>query len=402
MRAKAAEAVVAIGFAEALSAPEVAWSLVDAGFSVMAFSRRGHRAALRHSRHAKVFEITAPEQDFAAALDELGAVLDRYSHEIDGQSVLLPLDDASVWLCSRLRPASRWILAGPSGSCAELALDKRKQLELAAAAGFSVPPTAASPEKLLDRAVGYPLILRPAHAVMVCDGRLRKGRNWICSDDEELRRAQTALTTAEELLVQPFLEGTGEGVFGLATDNGVSAWSSHRRLRMMNPHGSGSSACISQAVPDDVKASVEAFVGSFGWRGMFMVELLRTEDGRTWFVEFNGRAWGSMALARRQSLEYPAWNIRLALDPHFVPVVQVDGMDGLVCRNLGREMMHLLFVLRGPQSRAVQKWPSFLRTLIELFRFNRQTSFYNWRGEEWRVFISDCWYTVRDQVFKRH
>ena len=29
--------VVAIGFAEALSAPEVTWSLVDAGFKVIAF-----------------------------------------------------------------------------------------------------------------------------------------------------------------------------------------------------------------------------------------------------------------------------------------------------------------------------------------------------------------------------
>ena len=39
--------VVTIGFAEALSAPEVTWSLVDAGFKVIAFSRRGRRGALR-------------------------------------------------------------------------------------------------------------------------------------------------------------------------------------------------------------------------------------------------------------------------------------------------------------------------------------------------------------------
>lgn len=34
-------AVVAIGLAESLSATEVAWSLVDAGFKVFAFSRKG-------------------------------------------------------------------------------------------------------------------------------------------------------------------------------------------------------------------------------------------------------------------------------------------------------------------------------------------------------------------------
>ena len=37
-----------------------------------------------------------------------------------------------------------------------------------------------------------------------------------------------------------------------------------------------------------------------------MTDLLRTEDERLWFVEFNGRAWGSMGLSRRQALKYPA------------------------------------------------------------------------------------------------
>ena len=63
--------VVAIGFAEALSAPEVTWSLADAGFKVIAFSRKGRRGALRHSHHVAIFEITAPEKDCAAALAEL-------------------------------------------------------------------------------------------------------------------------------------------------------------------------------------------------------------------------------------------------------------------------------------------------------------------------------------------
>jgi hypothetical protein len=49
--------VVAIGFAEALSAPEVIWSLVDAGFKVIAFSRKGRRAALRQSHHVAIFEL---------------------------------------------------------------------------------------------------------------------------------------------------------------------------------------------------------------------------------------------------------------------------------------------------------------------------------------------------------
>jgi len=53
------------------------------------------------------------------------------------QSVLLLLDDASLWLCSHVQPASRWILAGASAHCTELAIDKRKQIQAATAAGLS-------------------------------------------------------------------------------------------------------------------------------------------------------------------------------------------------------------------------------------------------------------------------
>jgi len=393
--------LVAIGFAEALSAPEVAWSLVDAGYSVIAFARRGRGAALRYSRYVEVFEISAPEKGCAAALSELAAVLDS-QHAGRAELVLLPLDDASLWLCNRVRPTSRWILAGASGRGAELAIDKRKQIEAATAAGFRVPLTsfAATADELVAGVRNYPVIVRPAYAVAVREGQMHTGRNWICSDKSELHRAQSAWNGRDLLMVQPFLQGTGQGVFGLATNQGVAAWSAHRRLRMMNPHGSGSSACISQKVPDELKESIATFVKSCGWRGMFMVELLRTMDGRSWFIEFNGRAWGSMALSRRQSLEYPAWTVKQALEPKFVPTSGVESKAGFICRNLGRELMHVLFVLRGPQSHAIRNWPPFWRTLIAIVQHHRNSSFYNWRKEDWRVFVSDCWYTVRDQVLK--
>lgn len=393
--------LVVIGFAEALAAPEVLWSLVDAGYDVLAFARKDRHTALRHSRHVTIHDITAPERDCSAALAELNAFLKSSFDSMHAHHVLLPLDDVAVWLCSQIPASSGWVIAGARGSCAELALNKRLQIEAARAAGFNVPPTSivSNVDELAARPRQFPVILRPADAVSVHENGLRKGRNWICSDEAELKVAQSTWKGNGALLAQPFLEGTGEGVFGVATGNGIVAWSSHRRLRMMNPHGSGSSGCVSQAVPAEAKAPVAALIQSSGWRGLFMVELLRTQDGRLWFVEFNGRAWGSMALARRQSLEYPAWTVKLALDQS-LPSTVPPTTEGIVCRNLGRELMHVLFVLRGPQSRAVRVWPSFWETLAGVFRFNRKGSFYNWRKDDWRVFLDDCWYTIRDQILK--
>ena len=56
-----ARMTILVGFAEALSGPEVVWSLADEGFRVMAFARRGHRSALCHSRYVTVHEVTPPE-----------------------------------------------------------------------------------------------------------------------------------------------------------------------------------------------------------------------------------------------------------------------------------------------------------------------------------------------------
>lgn len=200
--------------------------------------------------------------------------------------------------------------------------------------------------------------------------------------------------------MQPFLCGTGEGIFGFATAHGIEAWSAHRRLRMMNPHGSGSSACASQPVPEKLKGPVERMVRDAGWRGLFMIELLRDDSGQHWFVEFNGRPWGSTALSRRQGLEYPAWNVKLALDSHWRLPQSSRAGSAMVCRNLGREIMHLLFVLRGRNSPAIKNWPSFWRSAMGVLSIRMRDSFYNFRRDDLKVFVSDCYYTVRDQVIK--
>lgn len=395
--------IVVVAFADALAAPEVVWSLIDAGFAVVGVTRRGTPAALSHSCLVPVREIPPPESDVdlahRALVDLLAEIRGRGACE---RHVLLPMDDTAVWLCSRAAREADWIFAGPSANDAlVLALDKRRQVTLAGDAGFEVPNTvvATSADDLRSLPFGFPLILRPAEAVRLAGRQISKGRNWICSDRDELDAASHAWAGDGSMLVQPYIDGTGEGVFGLMTDRGVLGWSAHRRLRMMNPHGSGSSACISRAVDEDVKGPITKFLQSAGWRGLFMVEMLRGADGRLHFVEFNGRAWGSMALARRMGLEYPAWTVRQALGEAGSPAVPA-AREGVVCRNVGRELMHLLFVLRGRRSRAMRRWPSFWSALRDVLR-PQPGSFYNWRRDDWRVFASDCYYTISRNVAKR-
>lgn len=393
--------IVCIGFAEAISAPEVVWSLADSGFQVVAFARKGRRSALRHSRYVRVTEITPPESDFAATLSELQGLLVSCQSD-SSEVVVFPLDDSALWLCSRLENRTGWVLAGPHASTAELALDKWIQVLKAKEAGLQVPETqlARTANDVLAQRRTLPVVLKSANAVFVRDGRLQKGRNWICADSGELDQALSQWDGKFPLLVQPFISGTGEGIFGLATSDGVRAWSAHRRIRMMNPHGSGSSACVSQSVSPELKEPVEKFIRQAEWRGLFMVEFLRGQDATAWFVELNGRTWGSTALSRKQGLEYPAWAARLALHTEAALSVPDEVGNQVICRNVGRELMHLLFVLRGPRSSAIKEWPRFWRTLADVMKIGKEDSLYNWRRDDRRVFWSDCWYTISANVFK--
>jgi predicted ATP-grasp superfamily ATP-dependent carboligase len=202
------------------------------------------------------------------------------------------------------------------------------------------------------------------------------------------------------MLLQQYVCGVGEGLFGLAADDGVLGWSAHRRLRMMNPQGSGSSACTSRDVDDGLKASGERFIALSGWRGLFMIELLRDESGKVWFMELNGRAWGSMALARRLGFEYPAWAVKKIFNPGAQIVLPRSNPQPLVCRHLGRELVHLLFVMRGPKSRALARWPSRWSAVRQFLSFAREERWYNWRANDRKVFFSDAIGTVKGQIFK--
>jgi hypothetical protein len=398
-------ATILVGFAEALSAPETVWSLLDGGFHVIAFARKGRSSALRHSRHIVCHEICAPESDLQTSLSDLRALMGSLQAKSGREPLMFfPLDDKAVWLEDKLGPIEHWIMAGPTGAQAELALNKCVQTRMAREAGFNVPETAQvrTSREVLDfaRQVSFPIILKAADCVPEYQGRVYTCRKWICANQGELERAILEWGERVPLLAQKFITGVGEGVFGLATAEGVRAWSGHYRVRMMNPQGSGSSACASQAVPQDLRSIGETFLRKAGWRGLFMIESLRDDSGKLWFVELNGRPWGSMTLCRRQGLEYPAWHAELALNEQSQAGLNAPQTSKIVCRHAGREFMHVLFVLKGAKSNALTKWPSFWRTIWDVLKFHKTDGLYNWRSDDPNVFIADVYSTIHDNVFK--
>jgi hypothetical protein len=386
---------VLIGFADALAAPEAADSLLGADLQVAAFQRRGGRSPLRRRRDVSLHGIVAPEDDAAAAVGELLELVARL-----GAVALMPLDDGALWLCDRAAARAGVPVVGPTGAQAELALNKALQIGAASEAGLPVPSTQVVAAKGDPPAADYPVMVKPAQAVSESGGRLIRGAPRLCADRSELRDALRERERLGPLLVQPLLSGTGEGLFGIALDGEIMHPSAHRRLRMLNPQGSGSSACVSTAPDPELCAAGARMLGGAGWRGLFMLEFLRDRGGRPWFMELNGRSWGSLALARRLGLEYPAWAAYDALGLTPPPLARSfePSADPVVCRHLGREILHVGAVVRGPRSTASTDWPSRWRTLLDVARVRRGERWYNWSSSHPSVFLADTVDTLLDAV----
>ena len=221
---------VLIGFGEALPAPEVFFSLHAAGYRVSAFARSA-RPSLAHLPLQALHVIPAPEEDAAAAV----AALERVMRGPDAPDVVMPLDDTGLWLvnAAELDPAR---IAGATGTPAEIALNKQRQIRAAQAAGLSVPPTVFFPEPsdVTEEAVAalpLPFIAKPCLAVELHENGMRKGQTVYETAQRDAQSLVEQITTSGPIMVQPLVTGMGQGVFGYATATGVIGWSGHRRVR---------------------------------------------------------------------------------------------------------------------------------------------------------------------------
>lgn len=393
--------VVLAGPGESLSGIECVRSLVAGGYRVVVYTHSRTRIPLDLERGVSVVRVPDPQRDVDAAV----AALQRLRDEVD---VILPLDDIAVALRARMgdRSDATAVTAGPTGPRAQVALDKRRQLEAAGSAGFAVPPTVHldSADDLLAELPGdlrLPVVVKPALAVEEHGGKLVRPAGGVCTTLADVQRAAAAASPSTPRMVQPLIEGVGVGVFGLAVDGRARALSGHQRVRMMNPSGSGASACRSRALDPDELRSTEELCRALEWSSLFMVELLQPLSGPAAFMELNGRAWGSMALARRHGFEYARWAVDEALGRsprEDLPRVLVPaGPEHLVARHAGRELVHLGAVLRS--GRRGPGWPTRAGAARSVLRVSRSDAWYNLEpGGSRRVFLADTWRTVSSQV----
>ena len=158
-------------------------------------------------------------------------------------------------------------------------------------------------------------------------------------------RLRRVLATHRKALVQSHVPGQGVGAFFLLWNGNVVAEFMHRRLHEVPYTGGVSSLRESwwhQAIRDDALSKLQAL----SWQGVAMMEYRwDPHTGAFYFIELNGRFWGSLHLALYAGVDFP----RMLADSFFGrPVESVSTYPlGLRCRNtIPQEIQHVWSKLR--------------------------------------------------------
>jgi predicted ATP-grasp superfamily ATP-dependent carboligase len=270
---------------------------------ILAVGVRGSYA----SRSRAVAAVTQVPQahDTPAAFVE---AIVRAAVDLEADAIL-PGTEASLIALAQRREPLPCPVGVPALEVVDLATNKERVLALAAASGLDTPPSIlAPPAELTARAeeISYPAVLKPLRTRLeVDDARLAYYTARRIATADELRAALDGLPQADWVL-QPYLNGRLSAVSGVAWE-GRLVYAVHQIThRIWPPYVGYSSSAETVAADSDLESRVAGLLHEIGWSGLFQAQFLGAPDGRRLLIDFNPRAYGSLALAVRAGANLPA------------------------------------------------------------------------------------------------
>jgi predicted ATP-grasp superfamily ATP-dependent carboligase len=278
--------------------------LSAAGFSVTAVASTRTAPGLWSLAPAHRHVAPDPRASVPGFVRRLELIVARGDYDL-----LLPGTDASLLAVSgqRERFERRVELGLPTHDVVERSLDKEALARAASAAGLTAPPerVCASADEALAAAggLGYPVLVKPLHTVVEVAGEARRWGSVVAADAAAVREHAERFG---KCIVQRRLEGAVVSVGGVATERWLLAAAVSQYDRTWPGEGGNVSFSHTIAPPPGLLDRVQKLVSAMGWFGMFELELIARPDGESAAIDFNPRAYGSLALAVAAGAPLPA------------------------------------------------------------------------------------------------
>jgi protein-tyrosine-phosphatase/predicted ATP-grasp superfamily ATP-dependent carboligase len=285
---------------------------------------------------------------------------------------VLPVPESCVFGVAALRQALPKevlpILA--SDAALEYTLSKFHSTRLALALGIPCPATVFISDGAHAGAwncdfseLRFPIIIKTDN-YLTQGGSYESTRRFLAANPTQ---AQDILRRLEHIptrvIAQERIPGEGIGAFFLRFGGKAHLRFAHRRLHEV-PYNGGPSSFRESYHDDALLRHGEVILDAIGYEGVAMVEFRRgTLDGNPYFLEINGRLWGSLALALHAGIDFPRALIECY--QHGRPLTEVsEYASGIKCRNIfPGELSHLLSILTARRAPEDEPPPSRLRAI---------------------------------------
>lgn len=367
---------------------------------------RQPRAIGLHSRYCTVSVLAARGED--ALVDQLQALTATH-----GAKFLLVVGESDIDLVNRHRHRVEAFITPlvPKPETMAKVIDKATANRLASEVGIRVPRTVQLPPGAgaadIARAadgLSFPVALKWSNPHDVFAALDRHGieleKCEYALDPDELRRIlEKYLPIGAFPLIQEYCAGHGIGHFFLVHEGRILMEFQHERLHETPPEGGASSLCRSLPLTEHA-ACLErsrALVRALDWQGIAMVEYrYDPQKGDYWFMEVNGRFWGSFPLATASGVPF-AWGLvkccGLGEDPP-----PFTAAAGRLCRYFipeAKRLMRILFqqhLIRDPVKRFSRG-----RELLEFLKLylDPRVKYFIFDWSDPKPFLVDSWYAFK-------
>ena len=278
-------------------------ALAAAGWRVGAASPpRGLAAASRvlTARHS----VTPPQEDLDAFAADVGAAVREGSYEV----VFSGGGDAEAMALSLIRDRIDAVIPyGPHESFVR-ALDKYELAQAAKRAGIAAPAATEATEEALARHHGIFVVKARLHAPRLGGSGPSRLPTAVTTDRTVAAAAAESIREAggEPLLQEPVM-GPLMAFSCVAGPDGAILARSQQRSERVWPVAAGVSArAVTVAVDEELEAGAARLLAELGWTGGAELQFLEPAVGPPALIDFNGRFYGSLALAVSAGANLPA------------------------------------------------------------------------------------------------
>lgn len=278
-------------------------SLAAAGFEVATGACEPSFASIsRHAgRHHLVGECEEDEDRFVA---DIAAAVGEGGYDI----VFCSYDLGLLTLSRRREEIAPAVWPYAARAVVERAFDKLELAEMSRAAGLQAPRTELATAETLAAWQGPVVVKARTHVPK----RFDTGIFATAAQGRDLA-AQIGGEGGTALLQEPMSGQMGAVVVVVARDGSIAA-EIHQEAVHTWPPGAGDTVRGVVVAPDpELSRGVRRLVADLGWFGLAQVEFVRNAAGEAQITDFNGRFYGSMALATGAGANLPALWANLAL-----------------------------------------------------------------------------------------